>query len=232
MNSVEILQTIQSKIGSANWQDWGIYRWVWYDYVRYPGAGLTELQFFVNSLGTTDPNSGLAKTLEQTNAPKSRSFGQTFFIITQIRTHVHVLPKKRQPAALANDADLLFTSINDMQNALVNLMSNGVLQIKLGQKDYFEIEKPFRRCPPGFGVKIYQHASLGPDQCQWSQQSHLQDDVWAVSPAQMIEPEQTIDASVIFPEGIPAVFTNLVNGATPSVDIGLLLDGYIVRPAQ
>lgn len=231
MNSVEILQQIQSKIGSANWADWGIYRWQWYDYVRYPGAGATELNFFVNALGTTDPNSLLAKTLEQTNAPKSRSFGQTFYIITQIRTHTHILPKNRQPAAIKNDVDLLYTTIGDMMNAYNNLNNAGVLAIQLGQKDYFEIEKPFRRCPPGFGPKIYQHACLS-NSCSWHQQSTKQINTWAVTPAQMIEPEQTITATILFPEGIPAVFTDLVNSATPSVDVGLILDGYIVRPAQ
>lgn len=231
MNSVEILQQIQSKIGSANWSDWGIYRWQWYDYVRYPGAGLNEVLFFVNPLGATDPNSGLQKTLEQTNSPKARSFGQTFYIITQIRTHVHLLPKLRQPSALANDANLLYTTIEGMWDAYVDLLGAGVLQIKIGQKDYFEEEKPFRRLPPGFGPAIYNHASLATD-CSWHQQSRKQDDVFAITPAQMIEPEQTIDCSVQFPEGIPAVFTNLVNSATPSIDIGLIFDGYIVRPAQ
>lgn len=231
MDSVQILSQIQSKIGSANWSDWGIYRWQWYDYVRYPGAGTQELLFFVNPLGSTDPTSALQKTLEQTNSPKARSFGQTFYIITQIRTHVHLLPKKRQVSALANDADLLYTTIGAMGNAFVDLLGAGVLQIQIGQKDYFEEEKPFRRCPPGFGPKIYNHACLSTT-CNWHQQSRNQDDVFAITPAQMIEPEQTLTAGIVFPEGIPAVFTDLVNSATPAIDIGLIFDGYIVRPAQ
>lgn len=231
MNNAQVLQLLQNRIGSADWSKWGIYRWVWYDYVRYPGAGTTQLQFFVNPLGTVDPTSALAKTLEQTNGPKSRAFGQTFFVIQEIRTHVHILPKLRQPAALATDADLLYTTIENMMEQFYDLIGAGVLSMQIGQKDYFELEKPFKRCPPGLGVEIFQHGALS-DFCMWIQQSPHTEDIWGVTPAQMVEPEQTINLNIDFPQGNPATFTNLVNSATPSVDIGVLLDGYIARPAQ
>jgi len=67
---------------------------------------------------------------------------------------------------------------------------------------------------------------------KWVQQSSHSQDCYSVTPAQMIEPEQNIEVNIDFPLGIPATFTNLVNSATPAIDIGVLLDGYIARPAQ
>src|SRR5262245_64151385 len=96
-NNVELLRTLQDRIGSADWKKWGINRWMYYDYIRYPSAGTNQLPFFVVPNGGTDANSGLQKNGEQTNVQKSRTFGQVFYVIQQIRTHIHVLPKNRQP---------------------------------------------------------------------------------------------------------------------------------------
>lgn len=147
--------------------------------------------------------------------------------------HLHILPKNRQPAAISGDADVLFTTMDNCMDELYNIMGLGVLNFTIGQKKYFEIYTPLRKCPPGFGVHIYNHsavaAQLSP---HWLQQSPRARDVYAVTPAQMIEPEQTLDVTLDYPNGAPAVLTNLVSGATPAVDIGLILDGYIARPAQ
>lgn len=233
MRSINVLDQLQARIGSADWSKWGVYRWDYWDYVRYPSAGTTSpLNFFVNPAGTVDPNSSLSKTIEQANFPKSRSFGQVFFILQEIKTHVHILPKNRQPAGISGDADCLFTTMQDMMEQFYDLLGSGVLNIKIGQKDYFQINKPFEHCPPGFGPSIRQHATVAANNGVWIQQSSNGKDTWVVSPAQMIEPEQTIDVSIEFPEGNPAVFTNLVNSASPAIDIGVILSGYLARPAQ
>jgi len=232
MNNVAVLNQLQAKIGSADWSKWGVYRWEWWDYVRYPAAGTTTpLQFFINPLGGVDPVSGLQKTIEQTNMPKARTFGQTYFILQAIRTHVFILPKKRQPSAIATDATVIFDKYTGMMEQFNDLLGTGVLNFNIGQKDYFEIGKPFVHAPPGFGPEIIQHGAVN-QFAAWTTQSNHDKDIWAVTPAQMIEPEQTIDVSIQFPQGNPAVFTNLVDSASPSVDVGIILSGYLARPSQ
>jgi hypothetical protein len=46
----------------------------------------------------------------------------------------------------------------------------------------------------------------------------------------VIEPENSIDVSMNWPTTSP-VFTGLVNSGDIRLDIGVIFDGYIVRPA-
>lgn len=235
MNNVNVLQLLQSKIGSADWSKWQIHRYCNYDYVRYPVAGTTQIQHFVNPIGSTDPTSGLGKTYEQTNLPKSRSFGQVYTIITEIRTHLFILPKLRQASAISTDADVLVTTMTNAMDEIYNIIGDGVLNLQIGQKAYYQIIQPFRFAPPGFGVHIYKHAAITGAQGSWATwvtQSYRLGDIYAVTPYQLVEPEQAITCTIDFPEGSPASLTGIVNGANLAVDVGVIFDGYQVRPAQ
>ena len=233
---VQLLRNLQKRIGSANWNQWQIQRWTYYDYIRYTAAGVTSLDFFANALGTVDPVSSLAKTLEQTNLTKTRTFGQVYYIIQQIRTHVHVLPKQRQNATIIADTTVVLNEYEDLYKVLFNLLNQGVLQIKIGQKDYFDIPQPFRMCPPGFGIHLNEVAvagtvANGQQNMVW-QQSPYQNDVFNVTPQQMVEPEQPVEAKITFDNGTSPVITGVVDAVDARVDIGLIFDGYIVRPQQ
>ena len=233
MNSTQIIDQLQRRFGSADFTKWQFHRWSFYDYVRYPTAGGTQLTFFSIPLGGTDPNSSLGKTMEQTNVPKARSFGQVYFFVQQIRTHLHVLAKNRQHATISGDADVITSTYSDMMNALLNLSGQGVLNFPIGSKHYFDIVKPFETCPPGFGVNISQHASSASAADRYLfQQSNKLDDVYSVTPAQMIEPEQTVEITIDFPNATSPALTGLVNAVDPRLDVGVILDGYIARPAQ
>lgn len=239
MNNVAILNQLQRRVGSANWKDWQIHRWVWYDFIRYPTAGTTApLSFFVVPQGGSDPNnSTVAKSLEQTNMAKGGSFGQTYFFIHQIRSHIHILPKKRQATTSTNittDADYVVgTAGVNLHDAVQRLAGQGVLKVTIGQKGYFEIEKPFKNAPSCLGVEIYQHGQVGAGESIWFQQSHHCKDVWSVTPPQMVEPEQTFTVQLEFPNGASPALTNVYAGDTsPFVNLGVLFDGYIARPAQ
>lgn len=235
MNNIQVLNQLQSRLGSANWNDWQIHRWSFYDYVRYPSAGTASpLSFFTVPVGGTDPNSALAKTYEQTNVPKGGSLGQVYFFIQQIRTHLHILPKQRQPTGIPADADYLVGPVhNGFIDAVHNLSGMGVLLITLGQKEYFDIEKPFKNAPSGLAVDIDQVTSVGATASYWYQQSGNQRDIWNASPPQMIEPEQNIQINLTFPNGASPALTDIVGGSiTPYLNIGVILDGYIARPAQ
>ena len=234
MNNQTVLRTLQGRIGSADWSKWQIHRWQFYDYVRYTAAGVAQLTFFANPLGSTDPVSALAKTLEQTNVPKARTFGQVYFIINQIRTHIMIVPRARQVAAVTNVTDWLFVAAHTALTTLINDLSHqGVLNIKIGQKDYFDIDQPFTNCPPGFGIHINQWCGVTAATAgavKVFRQSPNAEDVYDVSPPQMVEPEQTIEATIDFPNGNTPSIAGLVG--PPVVDIGLIFDGYIARPAQ
>lgn len=232
MTSVDILKMLQAKVGSADWSKWQIHRWHFYDYVRYPNAGTNQLIFFANALGSTDPNSLLQKSLEETNIPKTRSFGQVYFIIQEIRTHISILPKGRQHATIVALTTWIGNNALTLSRTLERLSHQGVLQVKIGQKDYFDIERPFQNAPPGFGPTIIQHASMAATAPNiWFKQSSFKRDVWAVSPPQMVEPEQTVEVTIDFPNAnSPAIAQ--ISGVDPRVDIGVIFDGYIARAAQ
>jgi len=232
-----LIRELQKRIGSANWSKWQMTRWSFYDYIRYTVAGVSELNFFANSLGTADPVSTLAKTFEQTNVSKSRSFGQVYYVLHQIRTHISLLPKQRQTANTIAFTFATLSHYRGVYQRIVDLMQSGVLQIKLGQKDYFEIPQPFINCPPGFGLELDETAVASTvaltHQNYIAQQDPSPAAVWNVVPQQLIEPEQTIEAKIIFPNGTSTAFTSAIGGTEdPRIDIGLLFDGYVVRPAQ
>ena len=233
MNRPALLASLQSKLGSANFNDWTFNRWQFYDYSIYPGAGVTELPFFANPLGSQDPNAtaGSSKTLEDTNVNTGRKFGQVYYFITEIRTHLNFAPKNRQPSAIASDADLLLSTWGNCMEEVANLFQSGVLQISIGQKGYFDIVKPLLQAPPGFGVEIDQPATITTFN-QIVTQGYRRMDTYVVDPIQMIEPDQTFNASIVYPDGIPVTFTNTVNSATPLLKIGLIFDGFIARPVQ
>lgn len=232
----DLLQQLQSRYGSADWSKWQPYRWQFYDYIRYPPAGTTSLSFFVNATGATDPVSGLAKTLEDTNMPSSRTFGQVFYFIQQIRCHISILPLGRQVAGISGDTDVLYTTITNAVSKWNELTRTGVLNITIGQKQYVTIEQPFMNCPPGFGLEVQQHSNhhvggIWETYSLWPQQSQSDRDVYAVTPPQLVEPQQTLNVTIDFATTSP-VFTGLVNAVDLAIQTGVIFDGYVVRPAQ
>ncbi len=237
-SSLSVLAQLQATIGSANWNSWTLNRWDFYDYVRYPAAGTTKLSFFNIAQGGVDPNSSLPKTLEQTNVPKARSFGQVYFIVEQIRFHYSILPKTRQPSGISSDANLVSQTVSKAMPKMSELIRCGWLQSRIGTKDWWQINRPGEMCPPGFGVRILQHgskyqsaATAFTQASSWVQQNSDPDDVYSVSVSQLIEPEQTFEASLNWASTSPA-FTGLVDSADLAIDIGMYLSGYIARPGQ
>jgi len=231
MNSAEVLKTLQGRIGSADWTKWQTHRWQFYDYVRYPVAGTGQLLFFVNPLGSADPTSTQAKTLEETNCPKPRSFGQVYFIIQQIRTHIHMLAKGRQGATPAASGTYM-TLMSPAFRTLERLAHQGVFKMAIGQKDYYDIDQPFINAPPGIGIKITQHASMASGApVIWFKVSDDARNVYNLSPPQLIEPEMVLDVSINFPNAnSPAI--SQISSTDVRVNVGVILDGYIARPAQ
>ncbi len=236
MLSISAIAALQGKYGSAIWTAWSNLRWPQYDYARYTPAGITSLSLFAVPQGGVDPVSGLTKTSEQTSMIAGGTFGQVGQLITQIRTHAFILPLARQASGIKDDADVLWTTISDMMSKYLELLRRGVLQIFINNKEFFTISQPFTRCPPGFGVRIQQHGAsylaAFTKFSTWAQQSPRQEDVFDLNPPQFIEPNQTFQVQLNYFDGTGPVFTTLVSSTSPAIDIGVIFDGYLIRPTS
>ena len=229
LTSNKNLQGLQRRIGSAQWCDWITQRYQMYDHVRLTQAGTNQLSFFRNPVGTADPVSTLVKTLEQTNLTKANTFGQIYFVLQQIRTYIHILPKVRQNAEISADANMTASATIAMQKVR-DLIGMGVLNINLGQKQYFDIPQPFRACPPCFGLDIQSLPTISGAVSEYVTQSNDPADAFNVTPEQMIEPEQVIEATIDFPNGNTPNFAALVDSV--EINIGLIFHGWVARPVQ
>lgn len=233
--SQQIVAQLAAQYGSFDPTRQQLLRKTYYDYVRYSPAGVSSLTLFTVPLGGTDPVSLLTKTAEQTNLSRSAQFENVSFIIYQIRTHIFLLPKNRQPSAISSQVYLVNGGWAAVQAALVDLADQGEFLMKIGQKDYFTVDCPFRRMPPGFGVEIggipSATAASGTPVNFWMQQSARQQDIYTLTPPQMIENQQTFTVNVAFPRASSPAIPQ-VNSANSAVDIGVLFDGYVIEPVQ
>lgn len=236
MLSINAIAALQGKYGSAIWSQWSNLRWPQYDYARYTPAGITSLSLFAVPQGGVDPVSSLTKTSEQTSMVSGGTFGQVGQLITQIRTHAFILPLARQPANIRDDADVIWTTIGNMMSKYFELLRRGVLQVFINNKEFFTIVQPFLRCPPGFGVRIQQYGASYISGFTkfgiWVSQSPRTDDIFDLNPPQFIEPNNTFQVQLNYYDGTSPVFTNLVSSASPAIDIGVIFDGYQIRPTS
>ncbi len=234
-----VLGLLVDKIGSANWSQWQAQRFQYYDFVRVPNtaASTAQLSFFSNALGSQDPTSATAKTLEQTNLVKPNTFGQVYFVIQQLRTVLRPLVKARQNATVAARTDYCFDQLI-MSTKLRQAFSTGVLNLVIGQKSYFDVNQPWRTCPPGFGlgtdtlVVPFDRATKAAGNAYLAQSNALQD-VYAMTPPQLIEPEQTFQCTLDFYD-LGVDFHNVFVAAAQNanVEAGVIFDGYLFRPVQ
>jgi hypothetical protein len=232
-----------NQIGSANWSQWQIIRYTFYDYARFANTGAltTSINLFSVPLGGADPVSGLTKTTEQTNMVQAAQFGQQYFVIQQIRTHLFPQPKVRQNAAVA--ATTTFTYDQAILAAQIRtVLSTGILSMVIGQKAYFDISQPMRTAPPGFGLSqviapfdytTAVAANANAPINAFVAQSNTMDDVYNLTPPQLIEPAQTFQMTLSFPD-LGYNWQNTLDAAAQNanVDIGVILDGYLARPMQ
>lgn len=233
---IQLISKLQEKFGTGVLDSWRIYRYPMYDYAAYPAAGTTQLRVMSIPIGGTDPVSAIAKTLEDTNFKQSGQIdGQTFFALKSIRTHLNIQPLSRQPSAIPDDVDSLYTTFPGMMSKWAEMGRRAVLNVKFGQTLWYTIERPFVECPAGFGLDFAQYGgndTAGAAQRFWTNYPGNAEDIWSTSDPVIIEPSQTIECTFDWPDGTSPVFTNLVSGASPVINIGLIFDGYIIRTAQ
>lgn len=66
----------------------------------------------------------------------------------------------------------------------------------------------------------------------WFQQDPYPCSVYHVAPEQMIEAGQTFSVRLTFDNANSPAMTNLVNATTPQTEIGIIFEGYVLRPVQ
>lgn len=234
-NSNDVISRLEKTVGSADWSRWTRNRYSYYDYVQYPVAGATQLQFFQVPTGSVDPNNTtIVKTLEQTNMNEARSFGRVNYIIRQIRTHIRLVPLGRQLSGISGLTHALFTQFTPVYNTIRNLLPQGTLVINIGQKEYWDINQPFITAPPGFSIELDQHSSnetVSSVGDMITQQSGKPTDVYQVKPEQLIEAGQTFNVQINFDNATSPVLAQ-VNSANMQIEVGVIFDGYILRPVQ
>lgn len=246
----EIIDSLQKRFGSADFSRYQVVRGQKYDFCRLLAAGTNSVSFFSNPIGATDPGAGatLFKTLEQTNLVKNASFGQEYFALTQIRTYANFVCQSRQGFTTGTNFTYRgYTALtNGAMEQLQTVLATGVLEISFAQKLYYQIARPFIQCPPGFGIDVQSLASSRTGNAAETQVSgtnwsarpdYRATSVYNIDPIQIIEPEIQIQAAINFPAGNTPNFTNTAldtaNGTqTPAVELGLIFDGYVIRPSQ
>lgn len=247
----EIIDSLQKRFGSADFSRYQVVRGQKYDFCRLTATGTNSVAFFSNPVGASDPGAGsppLFKTLEQTNLVKNASFGQEYFALTQIRTYANFVCLSRQPSGLGTNVVYRgFTAKADSaMEKLQTLLNTGVLEISFAQKLYYQIARPFVQCPPGFGIDIQSLASSRDGNAAETQVSgtnwvarpdYRATAVYNIDPIQIIEPEIQIQAQINFPNGNTPDFTNsglttASGNFTPNIELGLIFDGYVIRPSQ
>lgn len=246
----EIIDSLQKRFGSADFSRYQVVRGQKYDFCRLLAAGTNSVSFFSNPIGATDPGAGatLFKTLEQTNLVKNASFGQEYFALTQIRTYANFVCQARQGFTTGTNFTYRgYTALADSaMEKLQTVLNSGVLEISFAQKLYYQIARPFIQCPAGFGIDVQSLASsrtgnaaeTQPEGTNWlARPDYRATAVYNIDPIQIIEPEIQIQAAINFPNGNTPNFTNTAldtaNGTqTPAIELGLIFDGYVIRPSQ
>jgi len=258
--SQQITQMIASRYGTANYGNLQVLKWQYYDYVRMtPSTGIVsqKLNFFSIPQGSLDPNSGIAKTLEETNLDRNGQLTYDY-VITGIRTHLYVLPKARQNTTGAVNTSTTFTvggvtgggsgtgslgASAGTMNFLEQLSGRGNLIVTFGQKRYFEINQPFKKAPIGAGVSVKSYGGGTPTTAgvitnYWYSQSADTRDRYIVTPPLFVERDSIIDASIQFLDtdynstNYTLPNFNSVSGSFAFVNVGLCFDGFAIVPTQ
>jgi hypothetical protein len=236
-NSQKVIAELQSAYGTIIGGQFEVVRQQYYDTIRLAPAGTNRLTFFANPIGSVDPDSGLQKTLEETNIRRSGELDERF-VATSIKTFVEILPIQRQPAAIIALANAVVQQLTTTHKALFNLHFQGVLSVNFGQKNFIQIEQPFQMCPPGFGPSIKSIASSDLTTgtfmplSQYTRASVDPRDTYALTPVMFIEKGQTFSTNIDFYNANTPTLPVVTGSDKAYVQVGVILDGYVIRPVQ
>lgn len=230
--SQQVVKSLQSKYGSANFSRWQSLRRQFYSFVTYPDAGASELRLFGDAVSGT-----VNKQL--TNMPKAGSFGQNHFMLKAIRC-AYFINQEKTASWVNTDATSLAT---EMLNGIFHA---GVLELTIGSRVMVQVPKPFLYCPPADGratvrsngVRTITLTEATPNtllsfdgSAPNAQLNRGRDSLYLVDPNIVIEAEQNFQVALRYPSGaLPVTATTITSSNT--FYVGIILDGLVFRPQQ
>jgi hypothetical protein len=232
--SGDIISGLQTRFGSVDYSSFQSVRAQYYSYVTYNTAGVTQLNFF----GSTAGQPGI--TLQDTNIPKTGSFGQQHFLIKSIGTHIKF---KNTDDLTAFDGTDASTIASDMLFGFVNA---GFLRFSIAARDFLQLPKPFQYAPPlagntlvnvsgitGLTAPLTAAAGTLTSDTPYVTQTIDRANCFRLDPNILVEAEQQFSVTIEFPTGsVPVIATGIFNDSTNPLKIGVWLDGVILRPMQ
>lgn len=234
------ISALSQKFGTVDYNRWQLIRWQWYGYTTYPTAGATQLNFFGNAVGQG------TTTLADTNLPKSGSFGQQHFLLKTIATTLRVNDLDLSSFTAANVATADSRSL--ASDILHGFVQSGVLQFNIGSRPFATIPKPFMYCPPSTSRALFEPAHVPKFAAAAANASDIavgipdvrvhdyRSNVYRFDPNLLIEAEQQFEVKITFDSGaIPVIATGLtppIDNTTNPLKVGVILDGYLLRPRQ
>lgn len=239
--SETFISALSQRFGTVDYSRWQLIRWQWYGYTTYsvttPPSILT---FFGNAVGQG------TTTLADTNLPKAGSFGQQHFLLKTISTSVKLAQQDLGSFTVANIATAdQRTLASDFLHGFVQA---GVLQFNVASRPFAVVPKPFMYCPhvapepliestnvnqfSGAAANAVNQVAGVPDVTQLLDR----EGVYRLDPNILIEAEQQFEVKITFDSGtIPIIATQLspaISDATNPLKVGVILDGYLLRPRQ
>jgi hypothetical protein len=231
--SEEAIQAIAALYGSTNYKLWSDIRRPWYSKVNYPEAGQQQLTFFssVAGQGTT--------TLDDTNIPKSNSFGQQHVVVKSIQLGLWVKTWDLYAWAGTNASTL----VSDL---LAGFVQAGVLTLTVNNRAQVQLPKPFLYAPIGGGPEQIYTAGLStltltegtPNVIATSISAAPYAEIsgyrnsFILDPQLMIEAEQNFSLTLDFPSGlVPVLGTDVTDDTSNPLKVVAIIDSVTIRPA-
>jgi hypothetical protein len=247
------LSALQNFYGVSRYARWQMQDWCYYDTVFVPSAGTAELQFFAVQAGGADPNRPavtITKTNEQTNLPSSGQIGGAeCFVPMSIHHDLFLAPKIRQQVAAVTTQTTYGADQLIAGRWLQNMSNKGVWVWTINNDTFAQLNMPWRRMPPGFGLGEVTPASIAGVTAPINGGANVyaacspysifgMGDIYTLDQPMFLAPNTPFTWKIQFPEGNSIVTTGQFNGAgTTHTEIGTWfayaeMRGVKIRPEQ
>jgi len=233
--SAGALDYLQRAYGSANYAAWQMLPTDFWSLQPYVEAGVSSLNFFGTTYGTSGQNVML------TNLGTQSNFGPNHFLLKSINCSIFVKTWAVNTFAGLN-ADTLYS---DIVNGFVWA---GVLDLTIGARPFLQLPKPLLYASPGRGESVVKTSGpttltlteatpntlatlIGPP--PYARLANKRKGNYLVDPNIFIPAQQTFALSISFPSGlVPVIGTGVTDDSSNPLYIGVQMSGILFRPVQ
>lgn len=233
--SVQVIDAMQGRFGTVDYSQWMVRRGRKYSFVDYVEAGNTSLTFFGDAIGQS------GATLFDTNMQTAGKISQEHFLVKSISCPWRIKTWDLTTWAGANNDTL----ISDMLDGFVN---GGVLRFSINTTEYVTLPKPFLYAPDcaasydvySAGLEALTLTEGTPNtlatfvsDLPWAVPNSKRGNLYKLDPMILIAAEQTFSVTIEYPRGAVAVIgTDITDDSTNPLQVGVILDGELLRPLQ